>query len=55
MGRVMPRDFVKAVGEDLDQAAPAHKKEMIDAIHKACSGTKGIFGVGWDRLRAAEV
>jgi hypothetical protein len=32
MGRVMPRDFVKAVGEYLDQAAPARKEEMIDAI-----------------------
>jgi hypothetical protein len=32
MGRVMPRDFVKAVSEYLDQAAPARKKEMIDAI-----------------------
>jgi hypothetical protein len=31
MGRVMPRDFVNAVGEYLDQAAPARKKEMTDA------------------------
>jgi hypothetical protein len=31
MGRVMPRDFVKAVGEYLDQAAPARKKEMTNA------------------------
>jgi L-2-amino-thiazoline-4-carboxylic acid hydrolase len=32
MGRVMPRDFLKAVGEFLDRAAPARKEEMIDAI-----------------------
>jgi hypothetical protein len=24
------------------------KDQPLDAIHKACSGTKGIFGVGWD-------
>jgi hypothetical protein len=28
----MPRDFVKAVGEYLDQGAPVRKKEMIDAV-----------------------
>ena len=31
MGQIMPRDFVKAVSEYLNQAAPARKKEMIDA------------------------
>jgi hypothetical protein len=33
MGRAMPRDFVKAVGEYLNQAAPARKKEMIVDAH----------------------
>jgi hypothetical protein len=32
MGRVMPRDFLKRVGEYLDDAAPKRKKEILDAI-----------------------
>jgi hypothetical protein len=32
MGRVMPRDFLKRVGEYLDDAAPDHKKKLLDAI-----------------------
>src|SRR5262245_5815288 len=32
MGRVMPRDFLKRVGEYLDDAAPKRKKEILDSI-----------------------
>ena len=46
MGRVMPRDFLKIVGEYLDQAAPARKEEMIDAIKTRAEELVDAAGTG---------